>query len=34
MTIDIDTMPAGPEMDRLVCEAVGIEPIPGLEDKP
>jgi len=28
--INIDTMPAGPEMDRLVCEAVGIEPIPGL----
>ena len=29
----IDTMPAGPELDRLVCKAVGIEPLPGLYEQ-
>lgn len=26
MTHDIDNMPAGPELDRLACEALGIKP--------
>ncbi len=26
MSIDIDNMPAGPEMDELVCKAVGLGP--------
>ena len=34
MTIDIDTMPAGPELDRLVCKAIGIEPLPGIYTYP
>jgi hypothetical protein len=30
MTIDIDTMPAGPELDELVCKVVGIGPVPDI----
>ncbi len=28
---DIDKMPAGPELDRLACEALGIAPIPYMQ---